>query len=314
MEKNKPCTIYRGSNGDYHNARIVSNKVRGIGIKFTPEEILLAAIFDEGLGRFYTGYYKENENSFPTEEQIKDGPAKWGFFDIRTGKIIVPPVYEHFDCFYDNRARVKLYGKYGFVDLVGEIVVPPIYEYADCFYEDRVRVKLDGKYGFVDLAGKIVVPPMYEYVGRFYDDRALVKLGGKYGFVDHNGSVAVDIEWDQARDFSEERCAVGKGDKWGYVNNDGMIIPGLTCDAICTIYDCEYNMFSERIIVSNTLYGISYEGNRVPAEYVECKHVGQSIGQFFTGYYKHSGLDATEEQLINEPARWYRIASINSAI
>src|SRR5665647_269303 len=101
MKKTIPCTIYMGSDDDYHNARIISNKVQGNGIKFTPEEILLGTIFDKGLGRFYTGYYEENQNSNPTEEQIKDGAAKWGFFDISTGNIIVPPTYEYFDCFYN---------------------------------------------------------------------------------------------------------------------------------------------------------------------------------------------------------------------
>ena len=308
MEKYLPCTIYCG----YQKGRIVPNIVRDIeDFIIAPEASLMARIGNNSMARFYTGIYREDENIDLTDAQLNDKPAKWGFINILTGEIVVPPIYEYADDYYCGRALIKQNAKYGIIDQDGEIVVPSMYEYVGDFYCDRALVKLEAKYGFIDQDGKIVVPPIYDNADPFYGDSAVVKKGEKYGVINTDGSVAVDIVWDQVSRLSRGRCAVKKDHQWFYVNNNGEILPDLRFDAICTIYDNGYDGVSskhvEGVIVDNTVYCIGKDDSKVPPEYFISEYFNCARVRFFTGYSddsNHRKRSATEEQIVNEPAKW----------
>ena len=55
-------------------------------------------------------------------------------------------------------------GKYGFVDKSGKQVIPCVYDYAWNFSDGLAPVKLNGKCGFVDKIGKEVIPCVYDDV------------------------------------------------------------------------------------------------------------------------------------------------------
>lgn len=48
-------------------------------------------------------------------------------------------------------------GKYGYMDKSGKVVIPCIYEEVHFFTDGIARVKLDGKWFFIDKEGKEVV-------------------------------------------------------------------------------------------------------------------------------------------------------------
>ncbi len=46
--------------------------------------------------------------------------------------------------------------KYGYINKEGKMIIPATFDEAFNFYEDRARVKLNGKYAFIDTTGKII--------------------------------------------------------------------------------------------------------------------------------------------------------------
>jgi hypothetical protein len=54
-----------------------------------------------------------------------------------------------------------------------------MYDDADDFKEGLARVKLNGKWGFIDKTGKEIVPPKYDYAWDFQESLARVKLNEK---------------------------------------------------------------------------------------------------------------------------------------
>lgn len=66
------------------------------------------------------------------------------------------------------------------------------------FNDERALVKLDGKYGYLDKRGELVIPPIYEKAFNFNEGVALVVEGtGKersYKFIDKNGNEALPLE------------------------------------------------------------------------------------------------------------------------
>jgi len=99
-------------------------------------------------------------------------------------------------------ARVKLSGKWGYIDRTGRIVINPQFEEAGDFSEGLARVKTGGKWGYVDRTGRFLINPQFEEAGDFSQGLARVKLGGKWGYVDRRGEVIIPPQFSEASDFS----------------------------------------------------------------------------------------------------------------
>lgn len=82
-----------------------------------------------------------------------------------------------------------------------EVVIALKYEEADVFYTELAKVRLNGKYGFIDKTGKEVIPLKYNYIGGFNDGLALVKSEGKCGFINSSGTEVIPITYDDAHEF-----------------------------------------------------------------------------------------------------------------
>ena len=55
-------------------------------------------------------------------------------------------------------------GKFGYIDKTGKLVIPPMYDEAYDFNEGLAKVEIGGKAGFIDTTGKVVIPPQYDRV------------------------------------------------------------------------------------------------------------------------------------------------------
>ncbi len=111
-------------------------------------------------------------------------------------------------------------GKWGFKN--GEkTVIEPKFDAVMPFRGDRTRVRLNGKFGFIDPSGKIVIEAKYDEAQHFLEDRAMVKLGDKYGFLDRAGKTVIPLEYDYAESFEKGHAVVKKGEEVGYVSVSG---------------------------------------------------------------------------------------------
>jgi hypothetical protein len=110
---------------------------------------------------------QESSNPGPPELIPYRMGDKWGFCDANK-KLIIQVRYEEVLLFTDGLARVKLNGKYGFINKSGTEVIPPKYDNASIFFRDELPlVKLNGKYGFIDMSGTEVIPCKYDDAVRF---------------------------------------------------------------------------------------------------------------------------------------------------
>ena len=119
----------------------------------------------------------------------------------------------------EDRVRVKIDGKFAFVDTEGRFLINPYLNDAGDFSEGRARIRTTGsEWGFLDRDGQIVVPPTFQELGDLHDDRALFRRDGKVGYVDRTGAVVIPAVYDDARDFSDGRAAVKQGQRWFYID------------------------------------------------------------------------------------------------
>ncbi|ECC1273812.1 WG repeat-containing protein, partial [Campylobacter coli] len=61
------------------------------------------------------------------------------------------------------------------------------------------KVKLNGRWGFIDRSGKFVIKPKFDSIWDFSEGLAKVKLNGKYGFIDKSGKIVIEPKFDDIR-------------------------------------------------------------------------------------------------------------------
>jgi len=165
--------------------------------------------------------------------------GKYGFID-KTGKEIIPLIYNDADSFSEGLARVRIgddkTGKHGFIDNLGKIVIPIKYDDASRFSEGVAAVKLGGrqtgKWGFIDKTDKEIIPFKYNVVLVFSEGLVAVRIGdyktGKYGFIDKTGKEIIPAKYDSAGLFSEGLAAISIGDwetgKHGFIDKTGRVV------------------------------------------------------------------------------------------
>jgi len=100
------------------------------------------------------------QNLVPVTETDKETKIKrWGFSDRFYVDIIIKCQYDSTMAFTEGLGRVKMNGKYGFVDKTGKLVIPAKYDGAMEFKDGFAAVFRDSKAFFLDKKGIDVRTP-----------------------------------------------------------------------------------------------------------------------------------------------------------
>ena len=118
----------------------------------------------------------------------KDG--KCGSID-EDGNELIPVIYDYVGTQFvenDGLAMVRQGDMRVFVRRNGDVVIPIVYEDAETFFShDLVRVKLYGKWGYLNRKGDVVIPMIYDDAGNFNNGRAEVQLDNERFYIDVKG-------------------------------------------------------------------------------------------------------------------------------
>lgn len=100
---------------------------------------------------------------------------QWGYA-TRYGRLIIEPQFEKAHRFVDNRALIRLEGKFGFIDTTGSVVISPTYTNARSFTEGFAPVRPDSLWGYVNRSGRLVIQPRFAQADPFRNGLARVAL------------------------------------------------------------------------------------------------------------------------------------------
>lgn len=115
-------------------------------------------------------------------------------------------------------------GKEGVINQFGEVVVEPIYENINWFWEGYAAVCQDKKYGYINESGNLLTGIEYDYASSFREGYAMVCQDKKYGYIDESGNLLTGIEYDHAEDFSEGLAAVMVNGLYGFIDTTGQFV------------------------------------------------------------------------------------------
>ena len=151
--------------------------------------------------------------------------GKFGFIN-EDGVEIISCKYEDACDFSDGLARVKSAEGWGFVNENGEEIIPCKYEKANGFWLGLAGVKSAEGWGFVNEDGEEIIPCKYEEADKFSDGLARVQSKKGWGFVNKDGEEIIPCKYKDADAFSDGLARVQSKEGWGFVNEDGEeIIP-----------------------------------------------------------------------------------------
>ena len=203
-------------------AAVVDNIGNGHGPDDFPQEWTKATeLYEPNYCAFYRFVANNIEKAMTKEEADELAKKYWNGDGHYYGK------YDWRDDFiFNGLIKVKLDGKYGFINKDGEEIIPCKYEDADNFPDGLVKVKSAEGWGFVNENGEEIIPCKYEDACAFSDGLARVQSKEGYGFVNEDGEEIIPCKYEESRDFSEGLARVKSKEGWGFVNEDGEeIIP-----------------------------------------------------------------------------------------
>jgi len=232
-----PCTIYDCEWAWYYDGVILGDTVflahPEEGILPTKEISWLAWDTILPLMQFYTGTYNKDG-----EHQVQD-TAKWGYFNLFTGKIVAYPEYDFAYPYYGDMARVVKNKKYGFLNRDGKRVVDLIWDDASCMFIGNLSpVRTGSGWGYIDKQGNVIIEPTLDEADQFVAIRpsgyaARVKVNDKYGFINDDGEYIFEPKFDGANRFwSCGYAPVAAYGKWGFIDTNGYMAVPLQFDDV----------------------------------------------------------------------------------
>lgn len=164
----------------------------------------------------------------PITETDKDTKVKrWGFSDRFYTEVIIKCQYDSTMAFTEGLGRVKMNGKYGFVDKTGKLVIPAKYDAAMEFNGGFAAVILDGKSFFIDKKGIDIFKKTFKTISSYsYGVAMCAGEDGKRGFIDTKGNIVVPLTLEAAFPFGDRLTAVRfNGEKiWKAINTKGEVV------------------------------------------------------------------------------------------
>lgn len=90
---------------------------------------------------------------------------------------------------HDHLYRIIVDEKIGFMNREGEVVIEPVFQMADHFYEGLAAARKDGLYGYIDKKGTYVIKPQFEFAEAFSDGIAKVYMNSKPVYINRKGKI-----------------------------------------------------------------------------------------------------------------------------
>lgn len=127
--------------------------------------------------------------------------GRYGFID-KTGRFVISPYYQEASDFYQGYSFVRRRNEYFYINPQGNVVenVPKsIQDVLDTrpITERYQIVEVEGKKGLIDLNGRFIVPPKYDEIGKFSEGLVSVGLKSFKGIYDANGNLALATEYEE---------------------------------------------------------------------------------------------------------------------
>lgn len=182
------------------------------------------------------GKYDAVQSSHENRIRVRKN-KKYGFVNSKTGKLVIPCIYD--DAYHFNEGVALVTNKehgYALISKTGELLSDFILDnYYSKYYVKNglfTNIGINGKWGSIDKNGKLIIPFEYDGLSDFNKKGyARFKKDGKWGVINKFNNIIIPATYDDMRLSDEcELIAVNKAGKWGYINQSNQIVVPFSYD------------------------------------------------------------------------------------
>ena len=271
----------------------------------------------DSLGRVIIPFDKHTisnagENIFAINKSPNADKSTYNLFSLKSNKVISSFPFEELGQFSDGLLRVKLAGKYGYVNTDGKLVISTVYDDANIFsppFDDHFSQYLtydmhgeeEGDAGELEEEDYVNVychtesqalnlAPIYPTsFGNFSSGLANVAIGEKVGSIDKNGKIVVPIIYDFITPFRNGLAvAVTKKTEEEFtpvvIAKTGQIV--FENSVIMAWLDYDRVLLTDR---SGNLYDYSVQNNKYKSIQGEISNI-QRYKEYLTFAYKGAAI------------------------
>ena len=133
-------------------------------------------------------------------------------------------VFDYVSDFNDGCARVKLTGKWNFINTRGELLCNEWFDFCYDFSEGFAVVKLNDKCNLINTRGELLWNEWFDFCYDFSEGFAVVKLTGKWNFINTRGELLCNEWFELCSAFREGFAIVKLTGKWNFINTRGELL------------------------------------------------------------------------------------------
>ena len=251
-------------------AAVVDNIGNGHGPDDFPQEWTKATeLYEPNYCAFYRFVANNIEKAMTKEEADELADKYWNGNGCDYGK------YDwHDDCICNGLIKVRLDGKYGFINKDGEEIIPCKYEDADVFSDGLAKVKSAEGWGFVNENGEEIISCKYEEANNFWLGLTIVQSAEGLGTINKDGEEIIPCKYEEVESVRKGMTKVKSKEGWGLANENGEeIIP-------CKYEDVDVFFDGLARVQSNEGWGWGFV-NENGEEIIPCKYI--DADDFFDG-------------------------------
>lgn len=218
--------------------------------------------------------------------------GKWGFID-KKGIERIKSTYEFENNFSDELALVANEDKIAYIDKKGRFKIPFKYVYGFDFQEGLAPVELGDSAGVINKLGEVVIPFKYYEIHRVSKGIFLAQdmSDDKYLFLDNKGdNIFGNKRFDSATKFQNSQSIIKIGRKYGLIDTTGNYLVKPIYKKLS--WDTDSTLRAKGL---NNLYGIIKVANNDTLIDFQYDYISQSsdsiYGLFKNGKYGFKSID-----------------------
>jgi len=108
-----------------------------------------------------------------------------------------------YSSFNDDRAAFYKNNRCGFVDRTGKVVIEPVYQRENGFFEGFCGVSNGARYGYINKNGDTLLPIIYGYAGHFRNGYGNFSIHAECGLIDSTGKEILRVNGDNLYYFND---------------------------------------------------------------------------------------------------------------
>ena len=192
----------------------------------------------EGIANFYTKIDPmfKFRLKFDWIEDFREGFArvrlngKWNFIN-HEGQLLSQQWFDSVGTFNEGFATVELNGKWNAINAGGELLSQQWFDFV-WYFHGCAKVQLNDKYNFISKERKLLFTQWFDYAWDFYKGLAIVKLNGRYDFINTEGQFLSKQWFDDTGNFKDGFAKVKLNGKWNFIDTKGQLLFQLWFDDV----------------------------------------------------------------------------------